>query len=94
MLLKFCISLITNEAKHLFMFTGHFHLFFYKMLSYPLPIFYFFAIIGYRNCLYIMANRLSYMWQIRSWRNSKLLVVYLVLALTDLMHFCGAGTAA
>lgn len=63
MLLKFSISLITNEAKYLFMFTGHFHVFFSKMLPYPLPIFYFFVITGYRNYLYIMANPLSCMWK-------------------------------
>lgn len=42
MLFKFFISLITNETKHRFVFTGHFHVSFSKMLSYPLPIFYFF----------------------------------------------------
>lgn len=64
MLFKFFISLITNETKHRFVFTGHFHVSFSKMLSYPLPIFYFFfAIIGYRSYLYIMANLLAYMWK-------------------------------
>ena len=45
MLFKFWISFITNKAKHLFMFIGHFCVFFYKMLSYPLLISFFLPLL-------------------------------------------------
>lgn len=44
----------SNEANHIFMFIGHFHAFFYKLVSYPLLVSYFFSILLVIGIIYIL----------------------------------------